>query len=239
MATWHRFKIWNHWKAVSRVFGCVLMAMTSEAKRLRTAGTAEEKLRFKSGLSEFEVTNAEYGRTLRSPHVFCGMVLQAYCALIEEHARDILRELHRVGVDVSALIDANHVSFEENVEHFPPPNGIEDWGARLLALVNRSWDDVGPGRAKVVEVIVVRNALAHGTPEVTRRMLNRLENVGGSLPWHEGSEIKLTYDSVKDYRDHLRSFARVLSDATAAVLNAHKAVSPAVAKSRRRKRNGK
>ena len=215
------------------------MAMESEAKRLRAVGASEETIGFKSGESEFEVTEAEYVNTLQSPRLFCGMVLQAYCGLIEEHARDVIRELDRIGLDVSSLLDAKYLSFEERIDHFPPPNGIEDWGTKILAILNRSWDDVAPGRAKIVEVIVVRNALAHGTPEVTKRMLKRLENVGGTIPWKEGSKIKLSYDSVKDYRDHLRSFARVLSDATAEAINAYEAVPKKVARSGRRKRNGK
>lgn len=215
------------------------MAMNTEAKRPIPAGKSEEKIGFTSGESEFEVAKSEYVSTLRSPHLFCGMVLQAYCGLIEEHARDVLRELDRIGVDVSTLLDARYPSLEESIDHFPPPNGIEDWGTKILAIVNRSWDDVTPGRAKIVEVIVVRNALAHGTPEVTRRMLNRLENVGGTIPWKEGSKIKLNYDSVKDYRDHLRSFARVLSDATAEAINVHEVAQAKAAISGRRKRNGR
>ncbi|MEX1098589.1 MAG: hypothetical protein WED34_21260 [Planctomycetales bacterium] len=238
MTTWRRFKIWNHWKLVSRVFGCTLMAMTSEAEHRVAVGKPEDKIRFKSGVSEFEVANSEYVSTLQSPHLFCGMALQAYCGLIEEHARDILRELDRIGVQVSSLLDTKYPTVEERIDHFPPPNGIEDWGSKILAIVNRSWGDVSPGRAKIVEVIVVRNALAHGTPEVTRRMLNRLENVGGTIPWKEGEQIQLNYGSVKDYRDHLRSFARVLSDATAEAINAHVATQEKAATSGRRQRNG-
>jgi hypothetical protein len=239
MAPWRRFKIWDQWKSVSRVFGCTFLALGNEAQRLRTSGISEKKVGLKFGDSEFEVLESEYVSTLESSHLFCGMVLQAYCGLIEEHARDVLRELEKIGVDVSSLIDAKHPTFEEKIDHFPPPNGIEDWGTKILTLVDRSWDDVGPGRAKVVEAIVVRNALAHGTPEVTRRMLNRLENIGGSLPGQEGATIRLTCDSVKDYRDQLRSFARVLSDATAEALDAHETSKRNTRKSKYRKRNGK
>lgn len=236
MTTWVRFKIWNHWKSVSRVFGCALMAMRAEVEHARYDSKSDEPIAFESGKSTFEVKKTEYIITLKSPQLFCGMVLQAYCGLIEEHARDVLRELHRIGVDVSTLLDAKNPTFEEKIDHFPPPNGIEDWGTKILALVNRSWDDVQPGKAKIVEVIVVRNALAHGTPEVTKRMLSRLGNVGGSLPWKEGSKIKLNYDSVKDYRDHLRSFARVLCDATADTINAHEADAKKAAKPPRKRK---
>ncbi len=195
--------------------------MDSEAKRHVAVGKSEEKVGFKSGQSNFEVTRSEFVSTLKSPHLFCGMVLQAYCGLIEEHARDVLRELHRIGIDVSLLLDPKNSTFEDKIDHFPPANGIEDWGSRLLEILNRSWGDVSPGRAKIVEAIVVRNALAHGTPDVTRRMINRLKSVGGDIPWKEGAKIELNYESVKDYRDHLRSFARVLSDATAEAINTH------------------
>ena len=195
--------------------------MDFEAERLGAIAKSNRKVEFKSGMSEFEVSEKEYVSTLQSPDLFCGMVLQTYCGLVEEHARDVLRELNQIGIEVLPLLDSKYHSFYEKIDHFPPPNGIEDWGEKILSLVNRSWDDVVPGKAKIVEVIVVRNALAHGTPEVTKRMLNRLAGVGGTLPWKEGTKIKLSYDSVKDYRDRLRSFARVLSDATAESICVH------------------
>jgi hypothetical protein len=91
------------------------MAMGSEAKRLHAVGKTDEKIGFKSGVSKFEVTKSEYVSTLQSPHLFCGMMLQAYCGLIEEHARDVLRELDRIGVNVSSLTDAEYPSFEERL----------------------------------------------------------------------------------------------------------------------------
>jgi hypothetical protein len=153
------------------------------------------------------------------------MVLQASFGLIEEHARDILCELNQAGIDVTDLLETGRTTIEDRIEHYPPSNGIEDWGTKLLTKVDRQWSDVKPGLPGIVEVAVVRNALAHGSPIVSQRMLNRLSNVDGKLPWKSGETIELNYDKVRLYRDRLRSLARVLADATSAILK-EKTASP-------------
>ena len=234
MTTWRRFKIWNQWQEVSRNFGCILLAMDSEQRRIKRATHCDNVLRFVSGFSTFKVTRAEYLSTLGSPHRFCSMVLQAYCGLVDEHARDVLRELLEIGVDVSPLLDPKYGTTDNQIEHFPSPNGVEDWGTKLLGIVHRSWSDVQPGRAKIVEALAVRGAIAHGNQEVTQRMLDRVQNVGGTLLWPINSRIILNYDVVKNYRDYLRSFVRVLSDATAEMINAHDAAGRVVGQRPRR-----
>ncbi len=220
--TWKRFKIWDQWKAISRAFRCIAIAMSTESQTCKRRIRASETLSHQSGKSTFSVERAEYIETLNDSSTFCGMVLQATFGLIEEHARDILRELNAINFDVSSVssvLDSKQEPFDELVEYFPPPNGIEAWGAKLLRLLDRQWTDVTPQLSGVVEVAVVRTALAHGSPIVTERMANRMKNLNGQLPWKVGDSIVLDFERVTDYRDRLRSFARVLADAAAAKLN--------------------
>ena len=234
--TWKRFERWNHWKAVSQVLRCSLIAMKTEASRVGKAKAHVGTLEFNSGLSTFTVSAQQYVKCLHDEHLVCSMVLQAYFGLLEQHARDVLLELHNVGVDISQLIGRTQVeTLEDKLEYYPPSDGIEVWGTSLLKLVNRGWEDVKLGKEIIVAAAVIRIALAHGTPKVTQRMLNRLKAAGASIPWGRGKLIKLNYDLVKDYRDGLRSFARVISDATAQVLESHASPTPNASRKRRKR----
>lgn len=88
--------------------------------------------------------------------------------------------------------------------------GIEAWGTRILTDLGRDWSYVEAEKAGLVEVAIVRNAIAHGETDVTQSMVNRVNIVGGSLPWNIGSPIRLDIARVKEYRHRLRSFTRVV-----------------------------
>ena len=55
---------------------------------------------------------------------------------------------------------------------------VEEWGTELLSRGGSGWDDVKDGRAGVVEVAVVRNAVAHGRHVVDERSAQRLVAAG-------------------------------------------------------------
>ncbi len=82
--------------------------------------------------------------------------------------------------------------------------GIEDWGARLLAITGETWDSVKEGVAGAVEVAVVRNAYAHGTRRIDQSAENRLRAVGKAQP-SAGDPVAMDYAALKNFRARLRS----------------------------------
>ena len=215
---WKRFKIWDEWRNVTRFLRSAQIAFDAEMSKwnsLPVSDLSEIQLAIKTGKSNYKVMLPEHLEVLKDNQTLFSMTLQASLALIEEHARDVLRELHTKGHSLSPVITASKV--QEAIDKYPP-KGIEGWGTRLLALVKRSWADVNlGGLAGIIEVVVVRNALAHGQPAVSQSMLNRVHNAGGTLPWALNDPVVISFDIVNDYRERLRSFARVLADATAQI----------------------
>jgi hypothetical protein len=81
--------------------------------------------------------------------------------------------------------------------------GIEDWGTRLLATTESTWDSLKEGRAGAVEVSVVRNAYAHGGRRIDESAARRLQAVGMTSPTC-GDLVTLDYPTVKVFRGRLR-----------------------------------
>jgi hypothetical protein len=86
--------------------------------------------------------------------------------------------------------------------------GIEDWGTRLLATTQSSWELLRDGLAGAVEVAVVRNAYAHGLRHIGPGAQDRLLRAGGSLRG-QGSSISLDYPTLKVFRGRLRDLMDV------------------------------
>jgi hypothetical protein len=82
--------------------------------------------------------------------------------------------------------------------------GIEDWGTRLLATTESTWDSLNEGVAGADEVAVVRNAYAHGARSVDEPAANRLRAVGKTQP-KAGDLVVLDYPTLKVFRGRLRA----------------------------------
>jgi hypothetical protein len=81
-------------------------------------------------------------------------------------------------------------------------NGIEDWGARLLATTGRDWSGVKGGLAVAVQLAVVRNAFAHGSRTVDAAARARLFSAGAETR-PVGARITLPYPQLRGYRNRL------------------------------------
>lgn len=84
---------------------------------------------------------------------------------------------------------------------------IETWGEKLLARNGRGWSDLPEGRAGLVEVAVVRNAIAHGG-YIDAQSANRLLNAGAPAR-AVGSKVSLDFDALLTYRGRLQTLLNV------------------------------
>jgi hypothetical protein len=82
--------------------------------------------------------------------------------------------------------------------------GIEDWGARLLATTDTTWNALAGGIAGAVEVSVVRNAYAHGGRRIDQAAVRRLHAVGRTHP-RVRDPVTLDYATLRVFRGRLRA----------------------------------
>ncbi|MDP2232727.1 MAG: hypothetical protein Q8K89_03755, partial [Actinomycetota bacterium] len=82
-------------------------------------------------------------------------------------------------------------------------NGIEDWAEQLLAAAGAGWRSEGE-RVGIVEVGVVRNLIAHGEREYSKRAVAKLAAAGMSPSPSEGDRVVLNYETLKQYRSRLK-----------------------------------
>ncbi|MDP2400495.1 MAG: hypothetical protein Q8M66_00810, partial [Actinomycetota bacterium] len=83
-------------------------------------------------------------------------------------------------------------------------NGIEDWAEQLLSAAGVGWrnDDE---RVGIVELGVVRNLIAHGEREYSKRAVAKLKAAGMSPAPSQGDRVVLDYETLKQYRSRLKS----------------------------------
>ena len=148
--------IFEEWKRLTRWWNCMLTAAARERSYWIGAGIKEPKsteliLSHRSN-SKFRISVDNYTAVLNDPSMTASLALLMSWGLLEQRGRRALR-----------LNDSDQLP------------QIEDWGRRVLAGRDATWSQVFGGRKGLVEVAVIRNAVAHGNHRITQRMLNRVQ----------------------------------------------------------------
>lgn len=177
--------IWDDWGRTTRFLESTRIAFARERllwESLELADGTTAQLAVPMTTKQYKVKLAQHLEAIADETTLLGLVLIQSYALAEAAAAQ------RLGGRVSG--------------------GVETWGGQLLSTNHQDWSAVLGGRAGVVEVAVVRNALAHGTRRIdeegTRRLL-----AAGAPPRTEGAAVMITYSELADYRDRLRSLLRL------------------------------
>ncbi|MGB8295702.1 MAG: hypothetical protein WCG85_09780 [Polyangia bacterium] len=181
------FHMWKRWGRLTRFVESARIALAREFAiwdSLKLSAVDEVRLQTNDSKSEYRVTVSEHRAALSDEALFAGMVLVYSYALAEAALAD------RLGKEV---IDA----------------GIEVWGDALLRKAGNTWDGVTDGKAGLVEVAVVRNAIAHGSMMIDQAAVNRLASASSSVSWPVGHVIDLTLDDLRKYRMRLKSLLRL------------------------------
>lgn len=204
--------VWTKWKELTQFLALsdhVLLSQQEQWRALPLANKDDAKIIRQDGPYTFETDGKTYDAVLTDRHVLCSVVLLNSYALIET----IARQIYDILVADTAVNTPLVVSFRANTDSIHQvikTGGLEVWGTTLLQDLGRNWTPVETNQAGLVEVAVVRNAIAHGETHVTNSMINRVKASNGTLPWPLGSEIRLDIPRIKEYRHRLRSFARVI-----------------------------
>ncbi|MFQ2287400.1 hypothetical protein [Aeromonas dhakensis] len=204
--------VWTSWKELTQFLALsdhVLISQHEQWRQLPIPNKPTIKILRQDGPYKFETDGETYEKILADRHVLASVVLLNSYALVESAVRQIYELLISdlsVNTPLLTQIRAAQTSITDTVKN----GGIEAWGTRILTDLGRDWSYVETGKTGLVEVAIVRNAIAHGEANVNQSMVNRVNAVGGNLPWNIGSPIRLDIARVKEYRHRLRSFARVV-----------------------------
>lgn len=180
--------MWSEWGRSTRFLNSARIAFARERtlwQNLELADRSAARLHTASGPARDRVSLDDHIRALDDEQLLHGAMLVYSYTLAESQAGDFLRISTR---DLG---------------------GIEDWAQRLLHRIGRSWSDVLDGKAGLVEVAVVRNALAHGLARMDQRGMNRMGSAGSTFGWAAGDPVELSADTLRLYRDRLRSLLRL------------------------------
>ena len=167
-----------------------------------------------TGNTKFQTAVPAYIAALAHEHPLNAMVTQSYFGLLEDHAKEVVRRLNRLG-----RINPNKFPYLKGVKDVDTKaskiisnGGIEIWGEALLGIVGGSWSKSPSGKAIVVEASIVRNCTVHGSSVATEAMHNRMQNVGEKFPWKVGDEIVLKETHVTRYVSGMRKLAQALAN---------------------------
>ena len=180
--------MWSEWGRTTRFRNSTRIAFAREQalwQNLELADRSAARIHTASGPTRYRVSLDDHIHALGDEQLLHGAILIYSYTLAESQAADYL------GLDTRDL------------------GGIEDWAQRLLNRIGRTWGDVLDGKAGLVEVAVIRNALAHGVQRMDQRGINRMEAVGSTFGWSVGEPVEISFDQLRLYRDRLRSLLRL------------------------------
>ena len=179
--------VWEEWGRITRFLESARLAFARERNlwtSLEIQDAEDVRLLAPSGQGTYRVALPKHLQAVQDEDILLGSVLIHSYALAESSAA---QRLHADARDFG---------------------GIEDWGARLLATTQSTWDSLHDGLAGAVEVAVVRNAYAHGTRQIGQSARRRLLNAGGPLS-SNGWSVTLDYPTLKLFRGRLRNLMDV------------------------------
>jgi hypothetical protein len=175
--------VWDQWGKITRFLESARLAFARERNlwaSLELEAVDEVKLSAPTGKGSYRVALAQHLQAVEDEDTLLGAVLIHSYAIAEAAASDRLS------------IPARDVG------------GIEDWGARLLAITGEDWNSLKGGLAGAVEVAVARNAYAHGARRLDETSARRLR-AAGLTATTAGDPVILDYRKLKALRGRLRS----------------------------------
>ncbi len=200
---------WGDWLRLTRLLWSGRIAFAAEVER-RAKAPREDVVAAADAGGRYTTSIDNHIAALQDPDVFYQMTLLQSWALLERHAKlakHIVETEHWSLLSLSAN-DAAHAF----VTAATLVGGVDVWGERLMRDVGQSWDQVFGGKVGLVEVSIMRNAIAHGLEHMPCEMLENARNRGASLPLLAGDPIRLTFDQLHEYRGRIRSFCRIIGD---------------------------
>lgn len=177
--------IWREYGALTRFLESTRIALAHEAERVHAEAKSGpiQSVGIGGDPSKYEVRRSQHLEVVRDEEMLARLVLVQTTALCESLAR---------------LCVAKAGGLE---------GGVEAWGSRCLEANGQAWGSVEGGQSQVVLAFVYRNAIAHGSNELTAKEIRRLETAGNSQ-FGAGSTIEVA-PGLELMRASIRSFMRL------------------------------
>jgi hypothetical protein len=192
--------VWEEWGRVTRFLESSRYTLLQAARRwdeVANLDVTNANLEIEMEGTTYRVSVGQHVAALSDMWCLYSSALMLYFALAETAA-------------------AERLGFEDLVGC----NGIEDWAGQLLAAAGVEWR-CEEERLGLVEIGVVRNLIAHGERQYSRRAVARLSAAGLPKVPSVGDRVLLDYATLKLYRSRLRSFLNLAGLGAAAVEQAH------------------
>ena len=179
--------MWSEWGRITRFLESARVAFERERDlwaSLKLVAADDVRFSASAGRTKYRVGVAEHLAAVEDEDTLYASVLIHTYAIAESAAAQRLRD------------DPRNLG------------GIEDWGERLLAGADESWESVKGGLAGAVEVAIVRNAYAHGSRRIDRAAAKRLRAVELTHR-RDGDPVTLDYATLRVFRARLRDLLNV------------------------------
>ncbi len=175
--------IWDEWASITRFLESSRFTLLPAATRwaeLEKLNPIDANLEFEAQGTLYRVSLDQHIAALRDMRPLYSSALVLYYALTESAVAERLGRDDMVGC-----------------------SGIEDWAEQLLDAAGVGWRSEDE-RVGVIEVGVVRNLIAHGEREYSKRAVAKLAVAGMSPSPSEGDRVVLNYETLKQYRSRLK-----------------------------------
>lgn len=209
---WIRAPIWVAWRDLTRLQWSGRLAFANEVARLSDAtGRGDAPTSVELGLAggRYETSTAKHVAALADEHLFCSLILLRSYSLMESHAKFVH---HAVAADPAFLEGPFDESALEAIEDEKLLGGVAAWSTRAIDETKQDWALVYGGRQGLIEISLVRNALAHGHVVCGRNMIDQFEKHALPCPFEQGEKLLVDFARLHEYRGRIRSFCRVVGD---------------------------
>lgn len=209
---WIEAPMWEEWRALTRLqwSGSIAFDAEIEARISTSSNPREDDVERLEAGGRYRTSVENHVATLTDRGLFHALLLLRSHALLESHAKLIRHMLDEQ--DWSPISGAPSESLLDEIEEKQLRGGVAVWSNDLVRRTGQSWAMVYGEASGLIEVSIVRNAIAHGHRRCGPRLRRLFHDAGIACPFAEGEELRLSFERLHEYRGRIRSFCRVIGD---------------------------
>lgn len=209
---WIQAPMWEEWRRLTRLQWSGSIAFETEIDHWRAVPDlpTEQCVERTEAGGTYRTSIANHVATLSDRSLFHALLLLRSHALLESHAK-LIRFMIDTG-DWSPISETPSEGLLDTIEENRLTGGIAVWSNDLVERTGQSWDMIHGGAAGLVEISLVRNAIAHGQRHCGPRLRRRFADEMIACPFGEGERLSLSFEQLHEYRSRIRSFCRIIGD---------------------------
>lgn len=210
---WTTAPMWEEWRDLTRLQWSGRIAFETELDKWKSPYITD-----KDGISvvisdcggDYKTSLENHLATLANNDLFCSLIFLRSYALMENHAKLIKFIVERKSWELLKRQPSDRE--KDEIDELRLSGGIENWADELIVQTGQDWSAVYRGKAGLVEMSLVRNALMHGYSRASSYLLDQAARRGGGFPFTEGEAVRVSFSLLHEYRGRVRSFCRIIGD---------------------------